>query len=86
MDYGTHLKATIGNTAKQSKHFTKQSKFAGSLRQVRGSILKQLAEKPQTTKHLEKTVVGNTQHLPEALKQLQQENFITKTGHTWRLV
>jgi A/G-specific adenine glycosylase len=86
MDYGTHLKATVGNTAKNSKHFTKQSKFTGSLRQVRGSILKQLAAKPQTTKQLEKTIVGNIEHLPEALKQLKQESFIANTGRTWRLV
>ena len=40
MDYGTHLKSTHPNPSRKSKHYTKQSKFEGSLRQVRGEILK----------------------------------------------
>lgn len=40
MDYGSHLKATVINPNRRSKHYTKQSKFDGSLRQMRGAILK----------------------------------------------
>ena len=40
MDYGTHLKASGVRVNARSKHYTKQSKFEGSLRQVRGVILK----------------------------------------------
>jgi A/G-specific adenine glycosylase len=40
MDYGSHLKALHPNPSRRSKHHTKQSKFEGSLRQVRGAILK----------------------------------------------
>lgn len=40
MDYGVYVKATYGNKNKQSKHYTKQSKFEGSDRQIRGEILR----------------------------------------------
>lgn len=42
MDYGTYLKKEkkIKNT--QSKHYTKQKPFKGSLRYVRGTLLKKL--------------------------------------------
>lgn len=44
MDYGTHLKAQHGNNTKKVKGYTKQSKFKGSDREVRGAILRALAE------------------------------------------
>ena len=49
MDYGTHLKQTIGNTNTRSKHYTKQSKFKGSDREIRGAILRLLAEEDALT-------------------------------------
>jgi A/G-specific adenine glycosylase len=50
MDYGAHLKASgIRNNA-QSAHYTKQSRFKGSLREVRGAILKAMhaGKKPRS--------------------------------------
>lgn len=44
MDYGVHIKAEHPNPSRQSKHHTKQSKFEGSLRQVRGEIIKTLSK------------------------------------------
>jgi A/G-specific adenine glycosylase len=44
MDYGSHLKKSgVRNNAK-SAHYVKQSKFKGSLREVRGAILRALHE------------------------------------------
>lgn len=40
MDYGSHLKTLHPNPSRRSKHHIKQSKFEGSLRQVRGAILR----------------------------------------------
>ncbi|OGX25394.1 MAG: hypothetical protein A3D10_04245 [Omnitrophica WOR_2 bacterium RIFCSPHIGHO2_02_FULL_48_11] len=42
MDYGVHIKKLHKNPARKSAHYTKQSKFEGSLRQVRGAILKSI--------------------------------------------
>jgi A/G-specific adenine glycosylase len=47
MDYGSHLKSTIGNLNKKSKTYTKQSKFIGSDRQIRGEIIRILQVKPE---------------------------------------
>lgn len=44
MDYGVMLKKTHKNPSRKSKHYTKQSKFEGSDRQVRGAILKLLVQ------------------------------------------
>ncbi len=46
MDYGTHLKQTLGNNISQSRHYVRQSKFEGSRRQIRGRVLKLLLEGP----------------------------------------
>lgn len=52
MDYGTFLKQTVGNTARSSKSYKKQSPFHGSKRQLRGRVLKLLAEKPMSKSEL----------------------------------
>lgn len=44
MDYGTFLKKEFGNASRRSRHYTKQSKFEGSLRQLRGHILRLLLQ------------------------------------------
>ncbi|RKX87730.1 MAG: A/G-specific adenine glycosylase [Spirochaetes bacterium] len=44
MDYGVYLKKTFKNPAKKSFHYTKQTPFKGSDRQIRGWIVKTLSE------------------------------------------
>lgn len=46
MDYGVMLKKTVGNVSRLSSHYTKQSKFQGSDRQIRGMILQILLDQP----------------------------------------
>ncbi len=40
MDYGAYLKKEVGNLNKQSKTYTKQSRFEGSRRELRAHILR----------------------------------------------
>lgn len=40
MDYGAYIKKAHPNPSRRSSHYAKQSKFEGSLRQVRGAILR----------------------------------------------
>jgi A/G-specific adenine glycosylase len=40
MDYGTYLAKTVENPNRKSKHYSVQSKFEGSNRQVRGALLR----------------------------------------------
>ena len=44
MDYGVHLKQKLPKINAASKHYTRQSKFIGSKRQVRGAIVKILTQ------------------------------------------
>lgn len=49
MDYGVYLKKTQGNIAKKSKHYVRQSRFIGSMRQIRGSIIRILSSAEHRT-------------------------------------
>lgn len=83
MDYGTHLKATQGNNIRQSKHYTRQSKFAGSHREIRGKILRLLIVKPFKTADLLRIL--SDERAGQALKELQLEGLITEAEGELRL-
>lgn len=87
MDYGTYLKKTFGNAGRRSRHYTKQPKFQGSLRQLRGHMVRLLLEHEKiTAKKILKLSAGRTQEDVEtALGQLVGEGFVTKTGQAYRL-
>lgn len=80
MDYGSYLKATRGNLSRQSKTYTKQSKFVGSDRQLRGAILKSLTEKsPQNllslTKVLTEKYHADKAKINQVLMKLEKEKL-----------
>lgn len=88
MDYGAHLKRSgISHTAR-SKTYTKQSKFSGSLREVRGAILRELAapsgRKPdrgarQLIAQIEKDIgTGRHAQIVSALEALCTEGLVQK--------
>lgn len=49
MDYGVYLKKLYKNPSRKSKHYKVQSPFEGSLRQVRGALVRLLLECKQLT-------------------------------------
>ncbi len=83
MDYGVFLKRTHGNASRSSKHYTKQSVFNGSRRQVRGRILKLLTTRIYTYDEL-KTVVDDDR-FEAVLTDLINESLITQNGQEIRL-
>lgn len=83
MDYGTHLKQTVGNLNKSSKHYTVQSPFAGSKRQVRGQILRLLANEPRTKAELAELV--SDERLPQVLGDLLREGLAEITAARYKL-
>lgn len=86
MDYGAHLKATVGNVSQQSKNYTKQSPFKNSDRAIRGAVLKALlAHGNQTTQALTKYTNAPKARLKTQLTNLNREGFISKTGNRWSL-
>jgi A/G-specific adenine glycosylase len=83
MDYGSSLKKTAGNLSRSSKHYKKQSKFHGSSRQLRGKVIRLLAEGPMTRQKL----AGATEdsRLEEVLAALHKEKLVVDEGDQLRL-
>lgn len=80
MDYGTNLPNITNNLNQRSAHYTKQSKFEGSVRQLRGRIVRQLiAFTPQPLTILQ-TVHGHNTRLQEALFGLERDGLIKTVG------
>lgn len=88
MDYGVYLKKTYKNPSRRSIHHTKQSKFAGSDRQLRGALLRFfLANAGVTsTKIAEVFSTYAKDRLQRIVEDLVRENFIQKNSDTFTLV
>lgn len=78
MDYGTYLKATNGNNISRSKHYKKQSPLKGSLREMRGEILRQLNGRRVSAEKLE-VILDDPRFLP-ALEGLKRDGLVEETG------
>ena len=79
MDYGTYLKSSGFSHNAKSKHYTKQSKFEGSFRQLRAQILKMVLEKSRTEKQLKSALKDRTEvDIQKALELLIKEKIIQK--------
>jgi A/G-specific adenine glycosylase len=87
MDYGTHLKKLHGNPSRKSAHYTKQSKFEGSLRQVRGAILRELHGHPRSAKEIAMRchLMASDERFQKALASLALDDLITKQKGKWRI-
>jgi A/G-specific adenine glycosylase len=87
MDYGAYLTKAFPNPNRKSAHYTRQSSFEGSYRQLRGRILSILLEenRPQNA---EKIAKRTTFLLPETLKALQEltrEGLIAEAEGEYRI-
>jgi len=83
MDYGSHLKQTVGNVSKSSSHYVKQSPFVGSRRAIRGAVIRKLAAQPETFAMLERSIADV--RLEDVLTDLLNEGMVSKTGQTYHL-
>lgn len=83
MDYGAYLGKQRDNPNKKSKQYVKQKRFKGSVREVRGGILKLLLSQPHSEETLKKEYTD--ERLSVALEQLQKEEFIEKKGNIFRI-
>jgi A/G-specific adenine glycosylase len=84
MDYGTMLKQQHANPNRRSAHYTRQSPFENSNRQVRGKILKVLvAGAPLTAAQIVKNVAMDAERVKDNLVQMEKEGFIRKKGRSF---
>lgn len=80
MDYGSFLKATVGSQNQRSKQYQKQSPFKGSVREVRGAIVRCLGERgPLTQQALQSTLSAFPwTRVATALDSLVKDNLVVK--------
>lgn len=85
MDYGAHIKRTHANPSRRSSHHTRQSPFAGSLRQLRGVVLRKLLDGPINEAALLRVDVKNSYMMETALRDLEREGMIENKRKRWCL-
>lgn len=86
LDYGVAIKKKYGNPNVRSRHYAKQSAFEGSHRQIRGGIIRLLANRKRVSASDISTQLGReiSRVLP-ALAQLVQEGMVARRGSHYRL-
>ncbi|MEK7208120.1 MAG: A/G-specific adenine glycosylase [Patescibacteria group bacterium] len=82
MDYGAHLKETIGNPNARSAQYAKQSKFRGSRRELRGEILRKAATQKFVSR---KDVISKGLPIAHIFMELVREGFLKKEGSRFTL-
>jgi A/G-specific adenine glycosylase len=79
MDYGSYLKANGIKNNSQSRHYKKQSPLEGSVRQVRGMIIRRLGANDMAETQLANMLSADSRFDP-ALSGLIKDGLVTKTG------
>lgn len=79
MDYGVYLKKKYPNPNRKSKHYTKQSKFEGSDRQIRGVILRELTQHDHLSRNLLIKHIGKDKlRVEHIINELLSEQLIVE--------
>lgn len=87
MDYGAFIKKEHGNASRQSRVYAKQKPFVGSLREVRGAILRMLATRGRISeKLLLKENRFDSARIALALSALAYEGMTKKEKGMWHIV
>ena len=85
MDYGTQLKKRIPGIGRRSKHYTRQSTFEGSNRQLRSRMLSAVLAAPKIGAERMARELGADQTQVETnLIALCKEGFLCKEGDGYR--
>lgn len=86
MDYGVTLKKQFKNPSKRSAHYTKQSAFDGSERQIRGMIIKLLVQYGVLDFHSLCSFISREQsRIARNLERLCTEGLILENGNYYSL-
>jgi A/G-specific adenine glycosylase len=87
MDYGSYLKSQGKAHNGRAKGFTRQSKFKGSVREVRGTIMKFFTQKEthllRDRKAFEKKF--DEKRVMEALRGLEKDGLIQKEKNSYAI-
>lgn len=86
MDYGATLKKKIGNPNRKSLHYTKQSRFEGSLRQARGAVIRYIGTNGEAS--LERIAASEDielERIQAAALELVGEGMVAESGGIYRI-
>ncbi len=83
MDYGVHIKSAFGNVSRDSRHYTRQSQFAGSQRQLRGQIIRMLTARSYQYDDLLGAIDDPRTEI--VISDLLSEQLVQRTGDTLSL-
>ena len=84
MDYGSWLKRQGAGRLQQSKHYKKQSALKGSVREIRGQIVRVLSASDLSLEGLRQEVVHDDR-FDSALGGLLRDGLVSQTGDTLHL-
>jgi len=84
MDYGSWLKKNGVRRTAQSQHYKKQSALKGSVREVRGQIIRLLTSGDVTIEHIRKELKAD-QRFEAALAGLTHDGLVSQTGSSLHL-
>ncbi len=86
MDYGVLLAAHVANPNRRSRHYAKQSKFEGSLRQLRGLLLRICAEEgAKSYDELVEHIDRSTEDIDAALDALCKEGMLVERENAYEI-
>lgn len=85
MDYGAMIKVVYKNPSRHSRHYTKQSPFLGSDRQIRGKIVQRLTLTPMTLNQLSEGVPANQPRVKKIVMVLIAEGLLKQSGKLYSL-
>lgn len=87
MDYGAMLKKKYPNPSRKSAHYSRQSPFKGSRREIRGAILKMLLIKFPLTKNqiIQKLAGKDIEIVHEILQEMCTEGLLRKNNGKYKI-
>ncbi|GHV02203.1 endonuclease III [Spirochaetia bacterium] len=86
MDYGVALKQVTVNPNRRSAHYTRQSKFEGSFRQLRGAVIKTLASQGKADiGELHERSGVEEEDLYQVLEVLEKEMMVAEEEGIYRI-
>lgn len=86
MDYGTHIKKSMPNPSRRSARHTKQSRFEGSDRQIRGRVIKLLlARKKLSFNKINAEIKTEPDRLHKIILGLATEGFIKHSQKSYAI-
>jgi len=86
MDYGSYIKTQTANPSRKSAHHSKQKKFKGSEREVRGALLRALTqERAHTLRTLSATLTFSPTRILKNLHALKNEGLVVQQRNAYTL-